>query len=291
MLTKKESTFLLWFLPLWIVLCVVVTVWITINNERARDELREATAQAKEAVLKNIKAEKPLYVTRPPFGTYIEITDGCGPAITSTCTLVYTTPSEDAPFVHQLRVGVVLKVSEAITNDEGVWYKVTFDEWLRYPERVSTSWYVKDTDTIRVFITDGTTELVEGESIQTKKNIIVDRSDQMLYAYDGDVLFMEQSISTGILATPTPRGTFTVYRKTPSRYMQGPIPGISTKYYDMPGVPWNLYFTKEGGVVHGAYWHDQFGTPWSNGCVNMPRGQAEKLYHWADIGMTILVRD
>ena len=102
---------------------------------------------------------------------------------------------------------------------------------------------------------------------------------------------MEEKVSTGIELTPTPRGNFTVFRKTPSRYMQGPIPGISDHYYDLPGVPWNLYFTEQGAVIHGAYWHDSFGTPWSNGCVNMPIASAEKLYKWADIGTEVVVRD
>ena len=80
-----------------------------------------------------------------------------------------------------------------------------------------------------------------------------------------------------------------VYRKTPSRYMQGPLPNISSKYYDLPGVPWNLYFTREGAVIHGTYWHEKFGQPWSNGCVNVPYREAEALYHWAPLGTTVTV--
>jgi lipoprotein-anchoring transpeptidase ErfK/SrfK len=102
---------------------------------------------------------------------------------------------------------------------------------------------------------------------------------------------MQQHISTGLEFTPTPRGTFTVYRKTPSRYMQGPLPGVSDQYYDLPGVPWNLYFTQQGAVIHGAYWHDNFGKRWSHGCVNVPPAKARELYQWADLGMQVTVRD
>jgi len=291
MLHAKESSFLSWFLPLWIILCLVFTAWMTLRDKMPASQVITNTANGDPSVILKTKDNQPMHVTRPPFSMYVEITGGCGPAIDSTCVLIHTAPSADASFVHQVREGVVLKVSDALTNEEGTWYKVTFDEWLRYPERVSTDWYIQDSDMTRVFITEGIVELSKDQNVETKKTIIVDRSDQLLYAYDGDILFMKLSISTGIFATPTPRGTFTVYKKTPSRYMQGPLPGIITKYYDLPGVPWNLYFTQQGGVVHGAYWHNQFGTPWSSGCVNMPRGQAEELYHWADIGMTILVRD
>ena len=64
--------------------------------------------------------------------------------------------------------------------------------------------------------------------------------------------------------------------------MQGPLPGIpGNQYYDLPGVPWNLYFTQEGAVIHGAYWHDSFGSRYSHGCVNLAPEDARKLYGWA----------
>lgn len=72
--------------------------------------------------------------------------------------------------------------------------------------------------------------------------------------------------------SPTPKGEFIIFRKTPSRYMQGPIPEITgSNYYDLPGVPWNLYFTHGGAVIHGAYWHTSFGEEYSHGCVNLPQ--------------------
>jgi lipoprotein-anchoring transpeptidase ErfK/SrfK len=83
-----------------------------------------------------------------------------------------------------------------------------------------------------------------------------------------------------------------VYKKTPSRYMQGPLPSIpGYQYYDLPGVPWNLYFTPEGAVIHGAYWHTSFGSPYSHGCVNLWPNDARTLYMWADLGTTVVVED
>jgi lipoprotein-anchoring transpeptidase ErfK/SrfK len=123
----------------------------------------------------------------------------------------------------------------------------------------------------------------------TKKRIVVDVSKETLSAYDGDTLFMQESISTGLDDTPTPFGTFSIYKKTPSRYMQGPIPGVSDQVYDLPGVPWNLYFTVDGAVIHGAYWHNHFGEPWSHGCVNLSPQNAKKLYDWADVGIPVVV--
>lgn len=292
MLTTGEQHTLRILLPLWIVVCILVAAWIAFRTpEAAHAPTTTATVEEVGTPAPVETPPAPTYVRKPAFATFIEITDGCGPGYDAYCAAAYTAPSHTAGIVTQLREGVVLQVRDATTTPDGVWYSIVFNEWLRYPERVTSAWYVPATEHVRVFIDEPTQEWHEGTATPEHKYIVVDRSDQKLYAYEYDELVMTQTISTGILATPTPRGTFTVYKKTPSRYMQGPLPGISTKYYDLPGVPWNLYFTKEGGVIHGAYWHNQFGTPWSNGCVNVPRGPAEKLYRWADLGTTVFVRD
>jgi lipoprotein-anchoring transpeptidase ErfK/SrfK len=181
-----------------------------------------------------------------------------------------------------------LRVVGETVREGRTWYKIGFDEWLRYPGRAK-SLYVA-ADFVSTFTDPGPIELT-GTALQGDKRIIVDRSSQMLYAYEGDTLFMKQPVSTGLELTPTPRGTFHVYAKTPSRYMQGPLPGISDQYYDLPGVPWDLYFTKQGGAIHGAYWHDNFGRAWSHGCVNLSYDAAKELYAWADLGTTVVVRD
>lgn len=226
----------------------------------------------------------------PVLHSYLEIIDSCGPDFEGTCVNLRSAPTSTAPAIAKLRTGMVLPAAaETETDSTGrVWYKIEFTEWIRYPDRVTRDWYVA-TEFVRVFESTGPEDL-EGATT-TSKRILIDRSEQKLYAYDGDELFMEASISSGLDLTPTPRGTFTIYRKTPSRYMQGPLPGISDQYYDLPGVPWNLYFTKEGGAIHGAYWHAQFGKQWSHGCVNLPLDTAKELYEWASLGTTVVVRD
>ncbi len=221
---------------------------------------------------------------------YIEIVDGCNSYFVGECINVRSGPGREYDVVTRLRNGIVLKMGEKVTVDGEEWYRIKFDEWLRYEDRVSDSWYVSAEYT-RPFLNEGNKEL-GGDGISTStKHIVVDRSEQKLYAYEGNKLFMEESVSTGLEKSPTPRGLFHIYKKTPSRYMQGPILGISEKEYDLPGVPWNLYFTEDGAVIHGAYWHDKFGQQWSNGCVNLSPEKAKKLYLWADLGMEILVRD
>lgn len=221
--------------------------------------------------------------------SYITVTDGCGPHFEGDCLNARSGPGTDYPSVGKLRNGIVLKVGEVIENETGTWYKIVFDEWLRYPERLQSKWYVS-ADHVELIYDDG--ELHHDGKATSSKRIVVDRGDQTLVAYDGEEIFFETKISTGLELTPTPRGTFTIFKKTPSRYMQGPLPYLTvSKYYDLPGVPWNMYFTEMGAVIHGTYWHDNFGSRYSSGCVNVDPNEARLLYEWAELGTTVTVRD
>jgi len=222
---------------------------------------------------------------------YVEVVDSCNQYFVGECLNVRSGPGTEYSVVTRLRNNMVLKIAGKVERDGHVWYKIEFDEWLRYPERIKGDWYVA-ADYVEVLLDEGDRTIWDQENTAstTTKRIIIDRSEQILYAYEGDELFMWVVISTGIELTPTPRGTFSIFKKTPSRYMQGPIPGITNKYYDLPGVPWNLYFTHGGAVIHGAYWHDNFGQKWSNGCVNIIPEQARKLYNWAELGTRVIVQ-
>ncbi len=220
---------------------------------------------------------------------YVEILDSCNTRFEGSCAHLRSGPGAEFPAIVKIRSGAVLKVDSVHIIEGAAWYRIQFDEWLRYPERVSSELYVSAAY-VRPFIDLGI--VAQKDALpKNAKRIVIDRSDQMLRAYDGDTLYMEEFISTGVELTPTPLGHFRIYQKTPTRYMQGPIPNISDKTFDLPGVPWNLYFTSEGAVIHGAYWHDGFGKPHSNGCVNLPPEMAKRLYQWADIGTHVYVNE
>lgn len=241
------------------------------------------------AIVKILHPTGPQEPAKPTF-TYFEVLDGCDFAYIGDCINVRSGPGVEFPIVAHLRTGIVLLVTDTVTKDGREWYKIGFASALLYPERITSDWYVA-AEFVHAFTDDGTHLLEKGEVASTTKRIVVDVSEQKLYAYDGDTLFMEQLISTGLEFTPTPRGTFHVFKMTPSRFMQGPIPGVSDQVYDLPGVPWDLYFTEEGAVIHGTYWHDHFGQQWSHGCVNLPVDKAKELYMWADLGMPVTVQD
>jgi lipoprotein-anchoring transpeptidase ErfK/SrfK len=121
---------------------------------------------------------------------------------------------------------------------------------------------------------------------KAQKAIVVSISQQMLWAYKGDQVVLVSYVSTGRSGFDTPLGSFAVLSKLPSQTMEGVIGG---EYYNVPDVPWVLYFTNSGHALHGTYWHNNFGTPMSHGCINLPMDVAAWLYDWAPLGTPVLV--
>ena len=60
-------------------------------------------------------------------------------------------------------------------------------------------------------------------------------SNQTLTAWQGDVPILYTSVSTGTYHTPTVTGRYAINTKLSSQRMMGPG-------YDLPGVPWVMYF-------------------------------------------------
>ncbi len=213
---------------------------------------------------------------------YVEVIDGCK-IIRSGCLNVRSGPGISYSRVQVLRIGAVVYVDKSVTDDTGrVWYRVVPDASIPYPERVTTEWYTAAEFVVPVTVPPNPAK-------DPSKKIVVDISDQTLTAYQGDKIFMKVNVSTGITGTPTPLGKFNVLSKTPSRYMQGPLPGM-TDVYDLPGVPWVMYFTIGGAALHGTYWHNEFGKKHSHGCVNLTVEDSYKLYGWAAVGTRVIVQ-
>ncbi len=109
----------------------------------------------------------------------------------------------------------------------------------------------------------------------------VNLSQQRLYAYAGDTLVRSFVVSTGTWQTPTVTGKYRIYIKQRYDNMAGP------GYY-LPDVPYTMYFYK-GYAIHGTYWHNNFGTPMSHGCVNLSIPDAEWVYNFSSIGTLVYI--
>ena len=116
--------------------------------------------------------------------------------------------------------------------------------------------------------------------------IHVDLSEQVLRVYDECELVFATLVSTG----RKPAWTFpyrgNILFKTENTQLTPPPESISVYY--LQGVPYFMTYYGDLGF-HGAYWHDDFGTPVSHGCVNMSPADARWLYDWAREGDIVLI--
>ena len=113
--------------------------------------------------------------------------------------------------------------------------------------------------------------------------ISIDLSEQRLIAWEGNKAVYAVIVSTGKQSTPTRKGIFKVQTKYPITRMTGAD-------YDVPDVPYTMYY--DGGMaIHGAYWHNLFGTPVSHGCTNVAVDHAKWLFNWASVGTPVVVHD
>ncbi|OCQ89890.1 hypothetical protein BCD64_18280 [Nostoc sp. MBR 210] len=125
-------------------------------------------------------------------------------------------------------------------------------------------------------------QISDSRQLSQTRRIEIDLSQQRLRAWDGQKLVYSFPVSTGKRATPTPIGRFHIQSKYRTNRMRG-------RGYDIPDVPYAMYFY-EGYAIHGAYWHNRFGTPVSHGCVNLSVKQARKLYNWTKPGTLVIVK-
>jgi lipoprotein-anchoring transpeptidase ErfK/SrfK len=123
--------------------------------------------------------------------------------------------------------------------------------------------------------------------LTSEKLITIDTTKQMLYAWDGGRLINQSPVSTGMIYTPTVKGdNFRIYKKFDLQNMSGNYPPY--KPYFLKDVPNVMYFYK-AYAIHGAYWHNSFGTRYSHGCVNTPVAFSKWLYDFAPVGTRVAV--
>ncbi|GAB4384887.1 MAG: hypothetical protein Kow00121_49010 [Elainellaceae cyanobacterium] len=111
--------------------------------------------------------------------------------------------------------------------------------------------------------------------------IQINISQRRLIAWEGNTQVFTATVSTGRDDEPTLPGVFTIQDKQERAWMKG-------DNYEIPNVPYTMYYSGNY-AIHGAYWHDQFGSAISNGCVNLPVEQAQWLFNWASIGTPVVI--
>jgi lipoprotein-anchoring transpeptidase ErfK/SrfK len=117
---------------------------------------------------------------------------------------------------------------------------------------------------------------------RTGRWIEVELSAQRLTAWNGKKRVRSFMVSTGKKRTPTRIGRFRIQSKHRTSRMRG-------SGYNIPNVPHVMYYSG-GYALHGAFWHNRFGTPISHGCVNLRPSSARWLYNWASVGTPVVIR-
>lgn len=182
-------------------------------------------------------------------------------------------PLTEGPIRYRLYYATVHWVREAVRDqDERVWYRI----W-------------DDTEKTPYYVVAEHLHILEEEDVSPlspqvqpgEKWIQVSLGQQLLTAWEGKQAVFAARIASGLSNAwgnwETPRGTFATYYKRPSHHMRG---GNRATGYDLPGVPWVMYFTENGVSLHGTYWHNDFGRPRSHGCINLSPIAARWLYRW-----------
>ncbi len=131
--------------------------------------------------------------------------------------------------------------------------------------------FVRDSDLARVRKAPMPDDVAANE-----RWVAVDIEEQLVHAYEGRQLVRVMPCSTGERGN-TYRGEYHIQLKLKQQTMQLRLGQIRVE-----DVQWVMYYDKKDGIaIHSAYWHDDFGTPVSHGCVNLPVKDARWLFEWS----------
>jgi len=174
-----------------------------------------------------------------------------------------------------LTYGSAYHVIGAETDDAGfLWYKIDDDK------KAAPSYYALARHLRKIGESDLTPV-----SPGVDKKIVINLAAQKLDCYENEHVVFSTLVSTGGGGFGTPKGEHAVVYKQVSRHMFSDPENEAFSdpdFFDLPGVPFNTFFTTFGHAIHGTYWHGDFGRPRSHGCVNVTPEIARFIYRWVD---------
>jgi hypothetical protein len=103
---------------------------------------------------------------------------------------------------------------------------------------------------------------------------------ELLKVHENKHIVITSLANTGVPGATTQTGEFPIYIRYLTTTMIGT--NVNGTHYDDPGIPWVNYFNG-GDAVHG-YPRASYGFPQSNGCVELPIPEAEKVYYKLMVG-------
>jgi len=131
-------------------------------------------------------------------------------------------------------------------------------------------------------------------ALQLVARLLVDLSEQSLSAFDpaGRLLY-RAPVSTGLPASPTPTGLFSIGTK----YAQTPLSGAD---YHIPSVRHVMFLIGAGlrpdaVCIHPAPWQERagfcFGVARSHGCIRVSSSTARWLFERTPVGTPVTIQN
>ncbi len=124
----------------------------------------------------------------------------------------------------------------------------------------------------------------------------VNLTEQRLYLKENGNVVDSWLISSGkdsaTQYSPTKTGHFRINSHYDVQTMSSGAGKAGTGYwdYEVPNIQWIMYFNGSQ-AFHGVYWHSNFGTKQSHGCVGMPNSRAKQIYEWAPNGVDVWIHN
>lgn len=186
--------------------------------------------------------------------------------------LTYRAPYAFAKNAHRIYYETTHWVNKVIVTREEktVWYE--------FYDKVLKETFYAPAYNMRIIPEEELTQL-SPEVPNEEKLLHVDIATQMVTAFEGQNIVLSVRCATGQRGTDTPKGEWFTYHKGPSIHMTNFGDAVAN-IYSLPGVPWCSFFTGSGHAFHGTYWHNDYGRPRSNGCVNLPSSVSKWVYRW-----------
>ena len=108
-----------------------------------------------------------------------------------------------------------------------------------------------------------------------QKHVVIDKSHQVLMAYEGNQLVLESRISTGKRGKETPNGHFHAQSKSLMHH---------SRLYGNAPMPYSVQ-------IAGNYFIHGFSSvpsyPASHGCIRVPIDTAQQFYQWVTPGTPV----
>jgi hypothetical protein len=239
--------------------------WVTIHNQSQVDgqtyyHARWAWGAAGWISGRDLSFNAPLSHLR---GIDLRHWDGRPLALVHNQVYVRSLPGviEEEMIIGYLEPYDLVPVWETRQVGDTVWYRIGPDQW-------SHSGY------LRVLVPSPRPQRIGASDQWVEVNL----QQQVVIAYEGDRPVFATLTSTGRRGYATEQGLFRSWVKVRDGPMQWED---ASQPYSLASVPWIIYFNRDQGL-HGAYWHNLFGSVRSAGCVNLSPHDAHWLFHWAE---------